>query len=84
MTKKKIAQPLRPDGELNPHVFYRRSHACKYFGFRPTQLSERIVSGDIPPPVKLTDNGNATGWFGRQIIEWQEKRIEASKLESEQ
>lgn len=81
MTKKRtIAKPLRPEGVINPHFFYRRSHACEYFGLRPTQISERINSGDIPPPVKLTDSGNATGWFGRQIIEWQDQRIEASKI----
>lgn len=77
--KKKIASPPRLDGPINPDLLYRVTDAIKYFGYRPTQLTEKIKSGDIPPPVKLSTSGHAAGWFGRQIIEWQQQRIAASK-----
>jgi len=76
--KKKIASPARLEGPINPDLLYRLGEARPYFGLKPTQLAERIKSGDIPPPVKLTASGNACGWFGRQILEWQQKRIAAS------
>jgi len=77
-TKKKPAAPPRLDGPINPDLLYRITDARKYFGLRPTQLTERIKSGDIPPPVKLSTSGRAAGWFGRQIIAWQAERIAAS------
>lgn len=76
--KKKPAATPRLDGPLNPDLLYRITDARKYFGLRPTQLTERIKAGDIPPPVKLSATGRASGWFGRQIIAWQQERIAAS------
>ena len=75
-------KPNPPAEPLNPDLLYRLRDARKYFGLAPTQLTERIKSGDIPPPVKLSASGRATGWFGRQIIAWQAERIAASKMEA--
>jgi predicted DNA-binding transcriptional regulator AlpA len=79
--KKKPAATPHLDGPLSPDLFYRITDARKYFGLKPTQLSERIKSRDIPPPVKLSASGRAAGWFGRTILAWQAERIAASKME---
>jgi len=49
----------------------------KYFGYKHSQLDEKIRAGEIPAPFPLTDSGRAKGWIGRQIIEWQNARLAA-------
>jgi predicted DNA-binding transcriptional regulator AlpA len=66
-------QPLHADW------FYRLIDAHKYFGYSPTVISEKIKSGEIPPPVSLSDSGRAKGWFGRVILEWQAGRQAKAK-----
>jgi predicted DNA-binding transcriptional regulator AlpA len=61
--------------ELEPNEIVRWSAGPKYFGLKRTALNEKIKSGEIPPPMPLSDNGRATGWLGRVIIEWQASRL---------
>jgi hypothetical protein len=56
--------------ELNPLQIVRLSDGPLYFGLAPTQLGEKIKSGEIPEPQYLTATGRARGWTGAQIIEW--------------
>jgi hypothetical protein len=65
-----IEQPLYPDR------FYRLTDAHYYFGYSPTILTVKIKSGEIPPPVSLSDSGRAKGYFGRVILAWQAERQE--------
>ena len=67
--------------ELSPNEIVRWRDGPRYFGYKPTQLDEKIKSGEIPPPMALSDSGRARGWLGSQIIEHQQKRLAASKLE---
>jgi predicted DNA-binding transcriptional regulator AlpA len=53
----------------------------KFFGFKLTQQQEKIASGEIPPPIALSDSGRAKGWLGQQIIEHQQKRLAAAQAE---
>jgi predicted DNA-binding transcriptional regulator AlpA len=48
-----------------------------YWGYRPTQLDEKIKSGEIPKPIKLSKTGkwSAQGWFGKQILDWQAAKL---------
>ena len=78
MKQQKQKLPAEPTPPLYPDLLYRINDARKYFGYRPTQLAERIKSGDVPAPVRLSSSGRAAGWFGRQIIAWQAERIAAS------
>jgi len=41
---------------------------------RPAALHIKILSGEIPTPIALSDGGRARGWFGRTIIAWQKER----------
>jgi predicted DNA-binding transcriptional regulator AlpA len=70
---KKLAAPTAH--ALTPNEFVRKRDALPYFGLAPTQLEDRIKKGEIPPPVKLSKTGRATGWFGSQIIAWQAQRL---------
>jgi predicted DNA-binding transcriptional regulator AlpA len=56
---------------LVPDQIYRWNEGWKFFGYRSTQLEEKIEAGEIPAPIPLSDTGRAVGWLGRQIIEWQ-------------
>jgi predicted DNA-binding transcriptional regulator AlpA len=71
--KKSEPRPLVPDEIYRPH------EARHFFGYRPTQLDEKIKAGEIPAPLPLSDSGRAVGWLGSQIIEWQAKRVAAAK-----
>lgn len=70
---KQEPRPLVPDHIYRPH------EARHFFGYKPTQLDEKIRLGEIPAPIPLSDTGRAVGWLGRQIIEWQAKRVAAAK-----
>jgi predicted DNA-binding transcriptional regulator AlpA len=76
MTK---AKPLLPAdlGPIHPDFVYRRSSpiARAVIGLGDTQTDEAIANGELPPPVKLTESGRATGWIGAQLIELQRKRL---------
>jgi predicted DNA-binding transcriptional regulator AlpA len=59
--------------KLSPNQIIRKRDGEKYFGYRHTQLDEKIKSGAIPEPIKL--GPRARGWLGSQILEWQARLI---------
>ena len=67
---------------LEPNQTIRQSEGEKYFGYRHTQLKEKIDAGEIPAPIPLSDSGRAKGWLGSQIIEHHQKRIAAAAAEA--
>jgi predicted DNA-binding transcriptional regulator AlpA len=69
--------------ELHPNQIVRMNEGPKFFGYKATQLPEKIKSGEIPAPFPLSDTGRAKGWTGRQIIEHQSRRLAAAKPRSE-
>ena len=66
--------------ELDPDEVVRQCDGLKYFGYKSTQLAEKIKAGEIPAPFALSPGGRAKGWLGRQIIEHHQRLIEASQL----
>jgi predicted DNA-binding transcriptional regulator AlpA len=63
------------EGPIRENWFYRKHpYGELFFGLAPSQLEKKIESGEVPMPVKLTDTGRASGWFGRQILTWQAER----------
>jgi len=64
-------KPPREYKPLHPDWFYRKAEAGVYFGFKPTQLDEKIAAGEVPKPISVTESGRTKGWFGRTIIGWQ-------------
>ena len=75
MTKQRKAEQPRP---LVADHIYREREGGPFFGYKPTQLHEKILSGEIPRPIPLSDSGRAVGWFGRQIMAWQAEREAAA------
>jgi predicted DNA-binding transcriptional regulator AlpA len=53
---------------LSPNEIVRLHDGARWFGVKRTQLQEKIKSGEIPKPAKLSRTGRATGWTGAQII----------------
>jgi hypothetical protein len=70
LKKEKRERKYRP---LYPDYFYRLNEGPNYFGYKPTQQNEAIKKGIIPRPCNLSPDGRAKGWFGRTIIEHQQK-----------
>jgi hypothetical protein len=66
------------DLELDPNQIFRPREAAKYFGYKHTQLAEKIKNGEIDPPIPLSDSGRAVGFTGRQIIEHHRRRLAAA------
>lgn len=63
--------------ELSPNQIIRKKDGAKYFGYRSTTLDDKINDGTIPKPIKL--GARAVGWFGHQILAWQQELIKNSK-----
>jgi predicted DNA-binding transcriptional regulator AlpA len=76
--KNKVDTPV---AELHPNQIIRKREARKYFGFGPTQLDEKIKSGEVPKPMRLSDSGRALGWLGKQIIEHHRKLEAKNKVD---
>jgi len=60
---------------LFPDQIYRKQEGPAYFGLGPTVIDEKIKTGEIPAPMKLSDTGYAEGWLGQTIIDWQQSRL---------
>ena len=75
MPKKTLPTPINIDViPLSPFEIIRLSDAPKFFGLAPTQLAEKIASGEIEPPKFVTaPGGRARGFTGAQIIAWHRK-----------
>lgn len=77
------AEPERADPTLplGPNQIVRLQDGHLYFGLRGTQIDEHIQLGNIPAPITISDSkekgkaSRARGWLGRQILDWQEKRL---------
>jgi predicted DNA-binding transcriptional regulator AlpA len=72
-------QEKRKLAELHPSEIVRLRDGAKFFGFKHSQLDEKIKSGEIPAPFPLSESGRAVGWTGAQIIEHQRRRLAAAK-----
>lgn len=73
--KPKQAKELLPVPPLSPDEIVRMCDAPRYFGVRATNLRMFIKLGEIPEPLILV--GQAKGWRGSTILEWQAARKQA-------
>ena len=51
--------------------FIRLKNWPEFFGYSPTQIENRIKSGELPTPYKLFANARASGCFEDELIEAQ-------------
>lgn len=70
---------LADDLDLDPNEIFRPKVAEKYFGLSHSRIYELIKTGEIEPPIPLSDDGSAVGWTGRQIIEHHRRRLAAAE-----
>src|SRR5262245_59190787 len=63
---------------LDPNALYRKysPEAQRAIGLKETAMNDAIARGDIDPPVPVTENGRAVGWYGYQLIALCRKRLE--------
>jgi predicted DNA-binding transcriptional regulator AlpA len=65
-----------PPTELVPHFIYTPTSVTvqHVLGASPGQIRLMIKKGRLPKPVKLFAGGRATGFTGKQLIEFMEQR----------
>jgi hypothetical protein len=67
--------------ELHPIQIIRYEDGTIYFGYKPTQLAEKIKEGVVPEPKYLAPPpSRARGWTGQQIIDYHLK-LETAQAE---
>jgi hypothetical protein len=59
-----------------PYKLYRKSLKTtrEILGLGPTQINAEIENKTLPPPVSLTKDGKAKGWYGYVLIELVKER----------
>jgi predicted DNA-binding transcriptional regulator AlpA len=67
---------------LDPNEIFRPKRAEKYFGFKHSQIHEKVKSGELPAPIRLSASGSAVGWLGSQIIEFHQTRLALTKAKA--
>jgi predicted DNA-binding transcriptional regulator AlpA len=56
-------------------VVLRGRDARAFVGLGPTQFAKYVRLGDLPQPVKLTDNGRAVAWLKTELEAWLAARV---------
>jgi predicted DNA-binding transcriptional regulator AlpA len=64
--------------KINDDFFYRLQVLPFFLGLEKSQIFEAIGANKFPPPVSLTDNGRARGYFGHQLKAIQAKAKEVA------
>jgi hypothetical protein len=63
---------------------YRPKHAYPFFGLKHSQVADKINSGEIEPPIPLTETGSAVAWTGRQLVIHQWRRLQMAIAKKKQ
>ena len=79
-----MTKPKSKSGEMeliHPDYFYNFTSPVTRWaiGYGPTTTAEKIKSGELPPPVKLSPSGRSSGWYGFQLIKLRQDRIAAAE-----
>jgi hypothetical protein len=81
LSERKMKQSNEPERIHPDHIYRYREHR-RLFGFGPTQTAEKIKSGEIPAPMRLSATGKASGWLGRVILEHHERLAKAAEAKA--
>ncbi len=70
-----------PTQPINPAFTYRKHSpiARAVIGLGPTQMDEKIKSGELPPTFPLSESGKAQGWTGAQLLAIQKRRMDQAE-----
>lgn len=77
---KPVFDPAVP---INPAFTYRKHSptARAVIGLGPTQIDEKIKSGELPPTFPLSESGKAQGWTGQQLLAIQKRRMDQAEAQ---
>jgi predicted DNA-binding transcriptional regulator AlpA len=67
-----VKSPVIPEAE-SPVM--RKPEAMRFTGLRKTQFEEKVIDGELPAPIKLTDSGRAVAWLRCEMEEWLKARV---------
>jgi predicted DNA-binding transcriptional regulator AlpA len=54
----------------------RKAEAMEFVGLRKTQFEEKVLNGELPAPIKISDSGRAVAWLRTELEAWLASRIE--------
>jgi hypothetical protein len=63
---------------------FRPKRAYPRFGLKHSQVADKINSGEIEPPIPLTETGHAVGWTGRQMVIHHYRRLQMAAARKKQ
>ena len=67
-----------PKTANEPEEIYRRRHLPKITGCAMSTIYLMMERGEFPRPIEL-NSARSKGWLRSDILEWQRKRIQASR-----
>jgi predicted DNA-binding transcriptional regulator AlpA len=76
MTAKKVQQ-------TGTEPVLRKNAAMAFCGLGPNQFDQLVSSGELPPPIRITDGGRAVAWIRDELVEWMKERIAARDAKRE-
>ena len=53
----------------------RKAEAMEFVGLRHSQFDEKVLNGELPAPIKLTDSGHTVAWLRSELETWLEARV---------
>jgi predicted DNA-binding transcriptional regulator AlpA len=53
----------------------RRPGARAFVGLGNTQFDQYVEAGDLPAPIRITDNGRSVAWLRSELEQWLAARI---------
>jgi predicted DNA-binding transcriptional regulator AlpA len=53
----------------------RKAEAMEFVGLRHTQFDEKVLTGELPAPIQISDSGRAVAWLRSDLEKWLEERV---------
>jgi hypothetical protein len=77
MTRKRIT--VETIGEIQPDVLYRTTLSPFIFGYGPQMTHDKIIAGELPKPIPLSETSRFSAWTGQQILDHRKKMRELAE-----
>jgi predicted DNA-binding transcriptional regulator AlpA len=53
----------------------RKAEAMEFVGLRKTQFEEKVLMGEFPAPIDISDSGRAVAWLRTDLEKWLSDRV---------
>ena len=77
-TSIRLKQKISTNTSTNPRII-RWPEVYNKVGMCRSHVHKLVSQGLFPPPIKLSENGRASGWIEAEVDEYLEQRIAESR-----